>query len=77
MSRRRHAARPKPPAPHRLGGAEAAVVIIIVIAAMTGAVQGLESIALLQFLTGAVLIAVGAIGSLRYGRRITAALPWA
>ncbi|MFE1935921.1 hypothetical protein ACFW95_37190 [Streptomyces sp. NPDC059474] len=75
MSRRRHAAGGRTPAPHRLTGTETAVIIVIVLTSTVLAWGGMDSGTVLQLLAGAGLIAVGAVVTLRFGRRIPLSLP--
>ncbi|MEU1481591.1 hypothetical protein [Streptomyces sp. NPDC005760] len=74
MSRKRHAAGGRTPAPHRLTGTETAV-IIIVLTSVALAWGGMDPGTVLRLLAGAGLIAVGAVVTLRFGRRAPLPLP--
>lgn len=74
MSRRRHAAEGRMPAPHRLTGTETAVIIVIVLTSTVLAWGDMDLGAVLQLLAGAGLIAVGAVVTLRFGRRVPLSL---
>ncbi|MFF7603216.1 hypothetical protein [Streptomyces mirabilis] len=75
MSRSRHAAGGHTPAPHRLTGTETAVIIVIVLTSTALAWSGTELGTVLHLLAGAGLIAVGAVVTLRFGRRVPLSLP--
>ncbi|MFF0043615.1 hypothetical protein ACFYRG_46940 [Streptomyces mirabilis] len=75
MSRKRHAAGGRTPAPHRLTGTETVVIIVIVLTSVALAWGGMDLGAVLQLLAGAGLIAVGAVVTLRFGRRLPLSLP--
>ncbi len=75
MSRRRHAAGVRTPAPHRLTGTETAVIIVIVLTCSALAWGGMDLGTVLQLLAGAGLISVGTVVTLRFGRRVTLSLP--
>lgn len=75
MSRKRHAAGGRTPAPHRLTGTETVVIIVIVLTSVALAWGGMDLGAVLQLLSGAGLIAVGAVVTLRFGRRVPLSLP--
>ncbi|NEB04265.1 hypothetical protein [Streptomyces sp. SID13726] len=75
MSRKRHAAGGRTPAPHRLTGTETAVIIVIVLTSVALAWGGMDLGTVLRLLAGAGLIAVGAVVTLRFGRRVPLPLP--
>ncbi|WP_030570864.1 hypothetical protein [Streptomyces aureocirculatus] len=75
MSRRRHAAGVRTPAPHRLTGTETAVIIVIVLTSTALAWGGLDPSTVLQLLAGAILISVGSVVTLRFCRRVPLPLP--
>ncbi|MYR90617.1 hypothetical protein GTY41_38315 [Streptomyces sp. SID685] len=74
MSRKRHAAGGRTPAPHRLTGTETAVIIVIVLTSVALAWGGMDP-GTVQLFAGAGLIAVGAVVTLRFGRRVPLSLP--
>ncbi|WP_406359340.1 hypothetical protein OID55_41420 [Streptomyces sp. NBC_00715] len=75
MSRKRHAAGARTPVPHRLTGTETAVIIVIVLTSAVLVWGGMEPDTVLQLLAGVILISVGSVVTLRFGRRVPLALP--
>ncbi|MEU9529651.1 MULTISPECIES: hypothetical protein [Streptomyces] len=66
MSRRRHAAGVRLPAPHRLTGTETAVIILTSTALAWG---GMDPNIVVQLLASVLLLSVGSVVTLRFVRR--------
>ncbi|MEV7488839.1 hypothetical protein ACIQGA_33235 [[Kitasatospora] papulosa] len=69
MSRRRHAAGVRLPAPHRLTGTETAVIIVIILTSTALAWGGMDPNILVQLLASVLLLSVGSVVTLRFVRR--------